>query len=103
MFTALGFITSTAEGRFTCTFLIDDLMQTFSGSFTARVQEFTSNTTSINYTSPDQLKSTQSFHGFVGPNNIELSLVDGAVIDGVLDETLSPRHTVSGSGVWSAN
>ncbi|KAF8154464.1 hypothetical protein B0H34DRAFT_716572 [Crassisporium funariophilum] len=100
---AEGFIKSTAGGRFACTFLIDDLMYNFSGSFASSVPAFTSNTATLAYTTLNQLVSTRSFDGRVGPNNIKLTLANGPVIDGVLDMPISPGSTVSGSGVWTGN
>ncbi|KAF8962500.1 hypothetical protein BDZ97DRAFT_2076447 [Flammula alnicola] len=98
-----GFIRSTAGGRFAATFMIDDLMYNFSGSFASSVPEFTSNTASITYSGVRQLHSTRSFEGRVEPTKVELRLANGPVIAGDLDMPLSPGSTVSGSGVWMQN
>ncbi|KAF8969703.1 hypothetical protein BDZ97DRAFT_1695498 [Flammula alnicola] len=100
---AEGFIQSTAGGRFAATFMIDELMYNFSGSFASSVPAFTCNTATITYSGLKQLNSTRSFEGRVGPSKVTLNLANGPVINGVLDMPLSPGSTVSGSGVWTQN
>ncbi|KAF8165919.1 hypothetical protein B0H34DRAFT_690965 [Crassisporium funariophilum] len=103
MHTAHGVIMGHPGGRFTCTFIIDDIMYTFSGSFASIVPNFTSNNTKLTYNSVDQLTHTRQFDGRVGPNNVKLTLFDGPEIDGVLDMPLDLGFTISGSGVWHAD
>ncbi|KAF8962443.1 hypothetical protein BDZ97DRAFT_1662864 [Flammula alnicola] len=98
-----GFIKSTAGGRFAATFVIDDLMYNFSGSFASSVPAFSCNTASLSYNAVRQLNSTRSFDGRVGPTTVELRVANGPIITGVLDMPLSPGSTVSGSGVWTQN
>ncbi|KAF8163838.1 hypothetical protein B0H34DRAFT_697225 [Crassisporium funariophilum] len=78
-------------------------MYNFSGNFASSVPAFTSNTATLTYTSLNQLTSTRSFDGRVGPNNVRLTLANGSVIDAVLDMPISPGSSVSGMGVWTAN
>ncbi|KAF8165980.1 hypothetical protein B0H34DRAFT_691345 [Crassisporium funariophilum] len=99
--TAEGFFKSTAGGRFACTLLVDDdMMYHFSGTFASSVQAFTANIATVTYTSLNQLVSSRSFAGRVGPDNITLTLANGPVIEGVLDMPIQGA-TVSGSGVWT--
>ncbi|KAF5310924.1 hypothetical protein D9619_007964 [Psilocybe cf. subviscida] len=98
-----GFIKSTAGGRFAATFVIDEIMFNFSGSFASSVPAFTCNTATLNYPSLKSISSTRSFEGRVGPSKVTLNLANGPAISGVLDMPLSPGSTVSGSGVWTQN
>ncbi|KAF8165931.1 hypothetical protein B0H34DRAFT_647215 [Crassisporium funariophilum] len=102
MHTAQGTIKCNPGGRFTCTFIINEMVFTFSGSFISIVPQFTSANIKLTYNTPNHLRSTKSFDGRIGPNDIKITLVDGDVIEGVLDEPLDPGLTVSGSGVWNA-
>jgi hypothetical protein len=98
-----GFIKSTAGGRFAATFVIDEIMFNFSGSFASSVPAFTCNTATLEYPNLKAISSTRSFEGRVGPSKVSLNLANGPKINGVLDMPLSPGSTVSGSGVWTQN
>jgi hypothetical protein len=98
-----GFIKSTAGGRFAATFVIDEIMFNFSGSFTSSVPAFTCNTATLEYPALKNLNATRPFEGRVGPTKVSLNLGNGPIIAGVLDMPLSPGSTVSGTGVWLQN
>lgn len=101
---ARGFIKGIAGGnKFTSTFIIDDIQYHFSGSFSPAVQEFVSNSATLEYESLGSLTSNRDFDGKIGTQSVTLEVVDGPKITGNLELPISPASRVSGTGVWNQN
>ncbi|KXH44291.1 hypothetical protein CSIM01_08071 [Colletotrichum simmondsii] len=101
---AAGFIKGIAGGNvFTSTFIIDDIQYHFSGRFNPAVQEFVSNSATLEYESLESLTRQRDFSGKVGTQSIDLHVADGLKITGNLELPMSPATRVSGTGTWNQN
>ena len=99
---AKGFIRSVpgVAGRFVCTFLINNILYSATGSFSTAVPEFISDDATLKYDSIGDLTSTRSFSGRVGVDDIALIFRNGPTITGRLTKLVNPPSDVSGSAVW---
>ncbi|KAF4987544.1 hypothetical protein FGRMN_10296 [Fusarium graminum] len=104
MSSAPGFIKSVGGGgKFTSTFIIDDIQYHFSGQFSPAVQPFESFEATVEYDSPGQLTSNRGFDGKVGTQDVQITLQNGAKITGQLNMPVSPASQVGGNGTWMQN
>lgn len=101
--TAPGILTLIGSNRMTLTFIIDDVQFTFMGNINPAMPPFNANQVTLTYNRVDELSSTVSFEGQIGPNNFKLNLENGVTAKGDLDFPVSPASRISGSGMWSQN
>ncbi|KAH9479064.1 hypothetical protein JR316_0007641 [Psilocybe cubensis] len=103
--TAQGRVTGTSGTRFTATFVLPDtgMQVNFLGNFSSSIQTFNCSNATLTYTDNNQITATRQFDGQLGTNNLKLTLMNGPVIEGVLDMPISPPSSVAGSGVWAIN
>ncbi|KAF4446031.1 hypothetical protein F53441_10289 [Fusarium austroafricanum] len=102
--TAQGIAIRNGANRITLVFVIDDLQVTFSAAINPPIQPFSVNDATITYNSLDDLTSTHSISGQIGPETFSLSFDNGVTAEGNLSPPgVSPASTVHGSGSWEQN
>ncbi|KAF0639654.1 hypothetical protein FPSE5266_08923 [Fusarium pseudograminearum] len=101
--TAPGTLVRNSETRMTLMFIVDGVQFHFMGNMNPAMPPFNANQVTLTYNSVDELSSTVSFDGKIGPDNFKLNLSNGVTAEGHLDIPLSPASPVSGSGTWMQN
>ncbi|EKJ70872.1 hypothetical protein FPSE_08923 [Fusarium pseudograminearum CS3096] len=101
--TAPGTLVRNGANKITLTFSVDGVQFTFVGVMDPAMPPFNANQVTLTYNSVNELSSTVSFDGKIGPEHFRLNLSNGVTAKGDLDFPLSPASLVSGSGTWTQN
>lgn len=99
-----GTIIRNSPNRITALFVIDDIQYQFSATVSPSIQPFSSKLATLEYSSPEQLTSTRSYHGKIGTNTLQLNVDNGPTVRGELNlPGVVPASTVDGAGAWEMN
>ncbi|KAM0548857.1 hypothetical protein ACHAPJ_009713 [Fusarium lateritium] len=102
--TARGTATRISANRITLQFVVDDIQVTFTGTISPAIQPFSANVANLTYDSLEDLTSTHSYSGRIGPQTFKLDFNNGVKAEGNLEVPgISPASTVDGTGAWEQN
>ncbi|KAH7108842.1 hypothetical protein B0J11DRAFT_602027 [Dendryphion nanum] len=97
----VGTFTRNSANRVTATFVIDQIMRSFTATISPAIQPFTSNQAKLTYDDLEKLTGTRNYSGRVGINDFSLTLDNGVTIVGELNPPgIQPASTVDGTGNW---
>ncbi|RBR06153.1 uncharacterized protein FIESC28_11168 [Fusarium coffeatum] len=89
------------HNEFTLMFVVDDQPVSFTGRLSPSIQPFSTRVATLTYNDLDDLKSTRSFNGKIGPMTFELNFDNGTSAKGDLHAPgVQSAEMVSGSGQW---
>ncbi|OCH84320.1 hypothetical protein OBBRIDRAFT_420038 [Obba rivulosa] len=91
---------SSSNSRVIAQFNINGQTNIFTCNLSNSVQFFSCTHATLTYRSGDDLTGTRIFQGSVGTNEVTLTLGNGVVIHGVLDNSIGMNASENGSGVW---
>ncbi|KAF9156193.1 hypothetical protein DFQ26_009445, partial [Actinomortierella ambigua] len=95
--TARGLVRAVDGGnKFISFFDINGVQYRFDGSLVPAVPDLSSHIATLKYENKEQLHATRGFHGAIGIDDFELTLVNGPVISGRLDVPVHPKSSVNG-------
>ncbi|CAG7564249.1 unnamed protein product [Fusarium equiseti] len=98
---AQGTAFQNSPAKITLVFDVEGRQVTFSADLGISIQPFSVNTTTVTYNDVDDLTSTRSFTGQIGPGHIKLNFDNGTSVTGSLNPPgVSPVSMVAGSGTW---
>jgi hypothetical protein len=86
---------------FWANFVIDEVTHSFQGSFGGTSVEPCDAMVTITYDTLEQLTSSCDFSGVIGKTTIKITLDNGVVIAGTLNNPISIANTVTGTGRWA--
>uniref|UniRef100_A0A8H7Y5X9 Uncharacterized protein n=1 Tax=Psilocybe cubensis TaxID=181762 RepID=A0A8H7Y5X9_PSICU len=87
--------------KFMATFTIRDSHYTLAGLFVSGLPDFRCRHAKLKYHSVSQLTSTRLAEGRIGPDGIILRLINGPIIEGLLESPFDPpANELIGCGIW---
>jgi hypothetical protein len=102
--TVKGNVSSPNGSRFAATFIIDEIMYTFSGNFSPNTSPFNVAGATLRYTDQNELSGSHHCFGQVGTSKVTIAYDNGLVIEGPLPDNaqFDPASTIEGHGVWTS-
>ncbi|KAI0340561.1 hypothetical protein BDW22DRAFT_1346794 [Trametopsis cervina] len=98
--TSLDGSIASVNSKVTATFFRDGKPVTYLAVVNVSIPDFQASA-KLNYTEQSQLIGTQTFHGQLGPNTVELTTASGATMSGPLVLPVIPAISLGGSGIWT--
>ncbi|KAK3830123.1 MAG: hypothetical protein JOS17DRAFT_685460 [Linnemannia elongata] len=98
---AIGEFEVMLPGRtFSSTFIIDEITHSFQGSFNGAAVLPCKGVVTLTYVTSDDLTSTRDFKGVFDKATVTITLANGVVITGVVDNPVPVPNNVTGTGRW---
>ncbi|RGP74106.1 hypothetical protein FSPOR_1801 [Fusarium sporotrichioides] len=100
MSVAQGHVIGDNSNRITLRFGISGVEYDLTAQTSPPHPPFRANNATLTYNGTDQLHSSASFNGRIGPDIFEFNFDNGVVARGHLDTPVVPAQMIQGTGVW---